>query len=160
MEYSEPDDDRFEISVTTWVAETGGETTNSCYARVFGWDDNRGGLWYYARKIIVRDGLVSLQVTVHKNSCFGCRLRVELIKKLIADQNIQCFWTREPNDGSLYVTVGPLPPGMPPSKYLTSVFSAHGSTRGLMVLDPGSFKTSPPQPAVTTAPARNPKAKP
>jgi hypothetical protein len=138
MDYPEMDDayESYGITVKAWFAEC----TNSYFAPVFAWDERRQELWNYERRIIARDGLVSLQVTVHHDTCWTCRYRVLLVKQLIADQNVQCFWTREPDDVSLYVTVGPLPPGMPPSRYLTSLFCVAGSGRGLIVLE-GSYKS-------------------
>jgi hypothetical protein len=127
------EDDVFGIRITTWVK--GCQLTSSYYARVWGWGDTLSGMWHYERRISVIDGLVSLQVTVHGNSiCFGCKWRVDLVKHIIADQNVHCFWTRDPNDGSLHVTVGPLPPGMSPFEYLNSLFCVPSGGRGLFVL--------------------------
>jgi hypothetical protein len=132
MQRSGAEDDIFGITITTWVKEW--QLTNSYYARVRGWGDVLSGMWYYKRRISVIDGLVALQVTVHGGACYGCRRRVELVKHLTADQNVQCFWTRDPNDGSLHVTVGPLPPGMSPFEHLNSLFCVPSSTRGLFVV--------------------------
>jgi hypothetical protein len=134
MKYGAAEDDIFGIAVKTWAAQKGCELTNSYYARVCGWDGSLCDVWYYERRISVRDGLVSLQVTVHGGGCYTCKRRVELVKHLIADQNVQCFWIRDPNDGSLHVTVGPLPPGMSPREYLNSLFCVPSSTRGLFVV--------------------------
>jgi hypothetical protein len=131
MQHSGAEDDIFGIVITTWVK--GWQLTNSYYARVFGLDETLSGMWYYERRISVIDGLVSLQVTVHGGDCYTCKRRVELVKHLIADQNVRCFWTRDPNDGSLHVIVGPLPPGMSPREYLNSLFCGSGG-RGLLVV--------------------------
>ena len=67
--------------------------------------------WHYDRRIIERDGLISLQVTVHceDSYCYTCKQRVLFVQQQLANQNVHCFWTYEPDDASLYVTVGPPP---------------------------------------------------
>ena len=77
--------------------------------------------WSYNRRIIERDGLISLQVTVHPDDrgCWNCKDRIAYTTRRFAEENVRHFWTREPDDGFLYVTVGPLPPHRSVEDYLT-----------------------------------------
>jgi hypothetical protein len=64
--------------------------------------------------------LICFQVAVHHpDSCFTCKDRVSFVKEKLVIQNVQCFWTRQPDDGTLYVTVGPPPDGLSVEKYLS-----------------------------------------
>jgi hypothetical protein len=107
--------DRYGITIKNGFAATAGESTKSYHVSVRGWN--------YERRIIERDGLISLQVTVHGPSCQGCYgRRVFFVQALLAVKKVQCFWTREPDDDSLYslyVTVGPAPPHMTTQMYLS-----------------------------------------
>jgi hypothetical protein len=107
-------DSYYGIAVKTWFGPKGNEK-NSRYVNVCG--------WHYGRWIIERDGLISFQVTVHsqEHHCYSCKDRIGFVKQQLADQNVQCFWTCEPDDGSLYVTVGPPPPGTSAEMYLSCV---------------------------------------
>jgi hypothetical protein len=107
------DYDSYGIAIKTWFAAKGDEShKNSYYVRVEG--------WHYDRRIIKRDGLISLQVTVHcqDRCCYTCKERVCFVQQQLANHNVQCFWTCEPENGSLYVTVGPPPPGTSAEIYL------------------------------------------
>ena len=96
------DESYYGIEVKAWCGAKGTES-NSYYVIV----EN----WHYDRRIIERDGLISLQVTVHceDRCCYTCKQRVHFVQQQLANQNVQCFWTYEPEDASLYVTVGPPP---------------------------------------------------
>jgi hypothetical protein len=95
--------DRYGIVLKTWFAEASEFRKNSYSVIVWGWN--------YHRRIIERDGLISFQVTVHGQDCdcYTCKWRVCFVKQQLADQNVQCFWTCESDDASLYVTVGSPP---------------------------------------------------
>jgi hypothetical protein len=95
-------DSYYGIAVKPWFATMGTES-KSYYVIV--------ETWHYDRRIIERDGLISLQVTVHceDSHCYTCKQRVRFVQQQLANQNVQCFWTYEPEDASLYVTVGPPP---------------------------------------------------
>ena len=99
------------IEVKTWCGAKGTES-NSYYVIVEGWRDER--------RIIKRDGLISFQVTVHPEDsyCYTCKDRVRFVQQQLADRNVQCFWTCEPDDASLYVTVGPPPKRTSAEMYL------------------------------------------
>ena len=99
------------IVVKTGFATMGTES-NSYYVIV----EN----WHYDRRIIERDGLISFQVTVHPEDsyCYNCKDRVRFVQQQLADRNVQCFWTYEPDDASLYVTVGPPPKRTSAEMYL------------------------------------------
>ena len=105
-------DKYYGIELKTWFGAS--EPERNCY-RI----DVMG--WHYSRRVIERDGLISLQVTIHHedHGCFTCKGRISEVKELLACRNAPCFWTREPDDGYLYVTVGP--PRQPTSleEYLT-----------------------------------------
>jgi hypothetical protein len=106
--------DKYGITVKNGFAATASESTKSYHVSVRGWN--------YERRIIERDGLISFQVTVHGPSCQGCYgRRVFFVQALLAVKKVQCFWTREPDDGSLYVTVGPAPPHMTTQMYLAEL---------------------------------------
>lgn len=99
------------IALKPWFAIKPNE--NIYYLTVLGWS--------YPRRVIERDRLVCFQVTVHRQDscCFTCTERVCFVKEQLAVHNVQCFWTREPKDGSLYVTVGPPPDSLSVEKYLS-----------------------------------------
>ncbi len=100
------------IVLKTWFAAKGSESkNNSYYVIVWGWN--------YHRRIIERDGLISFQVTVHSHDCYNCKERVCFVKQQLADQSVQCFWTYESDDASLYVTVGPPPQHASVEMYLS-----------------------------------------
>jgi hypothetical protein len=86
---------------------------NSRYVRVSGWRNDR--------RIIERDGLISFQVTVHSSWCPQCELRFWFVQQQLIGQSVRCFWTCEPDDGSLYVTVGPPPRGTSAEMYLSRI---------------------------------------
>jgi hypothetical protein len=111
IEYSEMDDvcESNGIAPKTWFGANGGE--KSYYVLV--WE------WNYARQVIERDGLICFQVTVHCQDCYTCKERIAFVKQQLADQNVQCFWTHEPDNPSLYVTVGPPPEGVSAEAYLS-----------------------------------------
>ena len=97
--------DAYGIVLKTWFAPKENESRENSYeVYVSGWS--------HSRRLIERDGLVSFQVTVHsqERNCYTCKERVCFIKEQLANQNVQCFWTYEPDDASLYVTVGPPSP--------------------------------------------------
>ena len=106
-------DNNYGIELKPWFAANSESERNSYCAEVFGWQ--------YGRRVIERDGLLSLQVTIHHedHGCFTCKERISYVKELLAEQNVPCFWTREPDDSYLYVTVGPLPQHTSVEKYLT-----------------------------------------
>jgi hypothetical protein len=107
-------DNDYGIELKTWSAAKNGESNkNSYYVRVW--------VWSHLRRVIERDGLISLQVTLHQEDrgCYTCKERVIYVKEVLAEQNVPCFWTREPDDGCLYVTVGPLPQHTSVEKYLS-----------------------------------------
>jgi hypothetical protein len=117
MEYTETEIedayDSYGITVKNGFAATAGESTKSYHVSVHGWN--------YQRRIIERDGLISFQVIVHSSRCLGCYRRVFFVQTLLAVKKVQCFWTREPDDSSLYVTVGPAPPHMTTQMYLAEL---------------------------------------
>jgi hypothetical protein len=96
--------DSYGIVLKTWFAAKRSESKKNSYYVVV-WE------WNYHRRIIERDGLISFQVTVHcrDGNCYTCRERVSFVNQQLVDQNVQCFWTHEPDDDSLYVTVRPPP---------------------------------------------------
>jgi hypothetical protein len=75
--------------------------------------------WTYPRQIIEKDGLVCFQVTVDGEGCSTCKERVAFVKQQLADQNVRCFWTLDPDNFLLYVTVGPPPHGVSVEDYLS-----------------------------------------
>jgi hypothetical protein len=103
--------DSYGIVLKTWFAEKGSESIYNVL--VSGWSD--------LRRIIERDGLISFQVTVHSQDrdCFTCKERVRFVKQQLADRNVQCFWTCDSDDDTLYVTVGPPPPRTSAERYLS-----------------------------------------
>jgi hypothetical protein len=104
--------DTYGIVLKTWFAEEGSESSYNVL--VSGWSD--------LRRIIEKDGLISFQVTVHSQdrNCYTCKERVRFVKQRLADRNVQCFWTCDSDDDTLYVTIGPPPPQRPsPQMYLT-----------------------------------------
>lgn len=104
-------DSYYGIAVKSWFGAKGTES-NSYYVIV----EN----WHYDRRIIERDGLISFQVTVHceDSYCYTCKDRVRFVQQQLAAQNVQCFWTYEPDEASLYVTVGPPPKRTSAEMYL------------------------------------------
>jgi len=107
--------DRYGIVLKTWCAAEEGESRKNSYS-VIVWG------WNYHRRIIERDGLISFQVTVHSPhdcNCYTCEWRVRFVTQQLADQNVQCFWTYESDDDSLYVTVGSPPQRLSPETYLS-----------------------------------------
>jgi hypothetical protein len=121
---ADTDDNDFGIELKTWLAASESER-NSYHVWVWPWN--------HERRVIERDGLVSLQVTIcHEGpACWTCKDRVSEVNGVLT--NVPCFWTREPDDSCLYVTVGPLPPNTPALKYLTSI----------LILPLGALHTSP-----------------
>jgi hypothetical protein len=107
------DYDSNEIALKTWFDGKDSESGKTRYVTVIPWN--------YGRRLIERDGLISLQVTVHRDdrTCWSCKDRISYVKERLAEDNIPCFWTREPDDGCLYVTVGPLPQHTSVEKYLS-----------------------------------------
>jgi len=108
--------DRYGIVLKPWFAAKESESENSSYyVMVLGWS--------YLRWIIERDGLISFQVTVHNREngvCYTCAERIRFVKEQLADQNIACFWTTEPDhEDCLFVTVGPKPPCLSVDVYLS-----------------------------------------
>ena len=106
--------DRYGIVLKTWFAEESEPRKNSYSVIVWGWK--------YHRRIIERDGLISFQVTVHSQddcNCYTCKWRIRFVKQQLADQNVQCFWTYESDDASLYVTVGSPPQNPSVETYLS-----------------------------------------
>ena len=76
--------------------------------------------WQELRRVIFRDGLISFQVTLFRHDyCSTCRERVRFIVQQLVDRNVQCFWTCEPDDGSLYVTFRPPNKRMSLKRYLS-----------------------------------------
>lgn len=111
FEYSEMDDAYDGIAPKTWFAATGSEKSYNVI--VWGWSRSR--------RVIERDGLVCFQVTVHNQEswCYTCKERLLFVTQQLSDHNVQCFWTHDPDDGSLYVTVGPPPQGISVEIYLS-----------------------------------------
>jgi hypothetical protein len=109
----DPYDNDYGIELKTWFDRKDSESEKTRYVTVYP--------WHYERRIIERDGLISLQVTVHPDDrgCWTCKERICFVKERFAEDNVPCFWTREPDDGYLYVTVGPLPQHTSVEKYLT-----------------------------------------
>jgi hypothetical protein len=108
--------DRYGIVPKPWFAAKGSESkNNSYYVMVWGWSR--------LRRIIKRDGLISFQVTVHHREnrvCDTCAERIRFVKQQLADQNVACFWTAEPDyEDFLFVTVGPKPPRTSVERYLS-----------------------------------------
>jgi hypothetical protein len=106
--------DSYGIVLKTWFAAKKSESKKNSYSViVWGWNDHR--------RIIERDGLISFQVTVHSQDrdCYTCKERVCFVKQQLADQNVQCFWTYESDDASLYVTVAPPPQRPSAETYLS-----------------------------------------
>ena len=108
--------DSYGIVLKPWFAAKGSESkTNSYYVMVWGWSK--------LRRIIKRDGLISFQVTVHHKEnrvCYTCAERICFVKQQLVDQNVQCFWTTEPDyEDFLFVTVGPNPPRTSVERYLS-----------------------------------------
>ena len=106
--------DRYGIVLKTWAAVKGSESEENIYnVTVCGWS--------YLRRIIERDGLISFQVTVHgqDRDCYSCKERVQFVKQQLADRHVQCFWTCDSDDDTLYVTVGPRPPRTSVERYLS-----------------------------------------
>jgi hypothetical protein len=98
------------ITPKTWAGVAGGE--NRYYVTGLGWT--------HRRRVIERDGLICFQVTVGpERSCTTCAKRVSFLKQQLANQNIQHFWTCEPDDDSPYVTVRPPHPSVSSDKYLS-----------------------------------------
>src|SRR5215207_2131157 len=104
-------DSYYGIAVKRWFGAKRTES-NSYYVIV----EN----WHYDRRIIERDGLISFQVTVHceDSYCYTCKDRVRFVQQQLAAQKVQCFWTYEPDEASLYVTVGPPPKRTSAEMYL------------------------------------------
>ena len=77
-------------------------------------------MWSHSWRVIERDGPISLPLTVHHEdrACWTCKERISYLRELLAEQHVPCFWTREPDDDYLYVTVGPLPQDTSVEKYL------------------------------------------
>jgi hypothetical protein len=135
--------DSYGIVLKTWFAAKKSESKNhSYYVRVWGWD--------HQRRIIERDGLICFQVTVHsqERDCYTCKERVSFIKQQLADQNVECFWTSESDDASLYVTVGPPPVRASTETYLSFLL-------GLPVVRCGSRSKGPSKHRQTKAGSRN-----
>jgi hypothetical protein len=116
--------DSYGITVKTWSYSKVVESIEKSYD-VMVWavevrkDQGVMVSWMNPRRVIERDGLISLQVTIHRSTSCACKRRVEFVKQWLADQNVQCFWTQEPDDDdSLYVTVGPRPPHMSTRSFL------------------------------------------
>jgi hypothetical protein len=100
--------DSYGITLKPWFVAKGTKSKQKSYnVIVVGWKEQR--------RVIETDGLISFQVTVHRpeRCCWTCKERVSFVKQELADYNVQCFWTCDPDDGSLYVTVGPAPPQRP-----------------------------------------------
>jgi len=107
------DDVYDDIAPKPWFAATGSEKIY--YVTVWGWS--------HSRRVIERDGLVCFQVTVHNQDswCYSCKERLLFVKQQLANGNIQYFWTHEPDDASLYITVGPPPQGVSVEIYLSGL---------------------------------------
>jgi hypothetical protein len=131
--------DSYGIVLKPWFAAKGCESkNNSYYVRVLEWSR--------LRRIIERDGLISFQVTVCP--CYTGKTRVSYVKQELADQNIQCFWTYESDDDSLYITVGRWPPRTSVERYLSR----------LLILPMIRYRTPRPNPSKerqTKADSRN-----
>ncbi len=102
--------DSYGIAAKLWLATT---NENSYHVTVCGWS--------HLRRVIERDGLICFQVTVDSQGCSTCQERVSFVKQQLVNHNVRCFWTLEPDDFSLYVTVGPLPEGLSVVDYLSFI---------------------------------------